>query len=212
MSPIRIAVFASHRGSNFQALHNALRQLPGAPASVVLCISNNRRPGAFEFAESQGIETLCLSPTAYEDPVEYEADLIAALESRDIEVIVLAGYMRRLPEAVVRRWAGRIVNVHPALLPKHGGQGMYGMNVHQAVLAAGEKESGATVHLVEADYDTGPVLAQRVVPVLPGDTPETLAERVLRAEHSLLPEVVIQMTSTMANQADTRSRRAADRV
>jgi len=167
------------------------------PARVVLCLSNNPHPGAFEYAAASGIETLRLSPTAYSDPMRYDADLFDALRSREIDMIVLAGYMRRLPELVVNAWQGRILNVHPALLPKFGGQGMYGMRVHQAVIDAGETESGATVHVVDADYDTGPVIAQERVPVRSDDTPETLAARVLQAEHRLLPRVVIEMAERM---------------
>lgn len=167
------------------------------PARVVLCLSNNPHPGAFEYAAANGIETLRLSPTAYSDPMRYDADLFDALHSREIDMIVLAGYMRRLPELVVNAWQGRILNVHPALLPKFGGQGMYGMRVHQAVIDAGETESGATVHIVDADYDTGPVIAQERVPVRSDDTPETLAARVLQAEHRLLPRVVIEMAEGM---------------
>lgn len=197
MSPVRIAVFASHRGSNFQALHTALASMTEPPARVVLCLSNNLHPGAFEYAAANGIETLRLSPTAYSDPMRYDADLFDALRSREIDMVVLAGYMRRLPELVVNAWQGRVLNVHPALLPKFGGQGMYGMRVHQAVIDAGETESGATVHVVDADYDTGPIVAQERVPVRSDDTPETLAARVLQAEHRLLPRVVIEMAEGM---------------
>ncbi len=167
------------------------------PARVVLCLSNNLHPGAFEYAAANGIETLRLSPTAYSDPMRYDADLFDALRSREIDMVVLAGYMRRLPELVVNAWQGRVLNVHPALLPKFGGQGMYGMRVHQAVIDAGETESGATVHVVDADYDTGPIVAQERVPVRSDDTPETLAARVLQAEHHLLPRVVIEMAEGM---------------
>lgn len=198
--PVRIAVFASHKGSNFQALHSKLLSLDSSPARITLCVSNNAHPGAFEYAASHGIETLRLSPSTYDDPHLYERDLLEALTSRNIDLIVLAGYMRRLPGDVVRRWSGRILNVHPALLPKFGGHGMYGINVHQAVLAAGESESGATVHLADAEYDTGPILAQEHVPVLPDDTPESLAARVLKAEHRLLPHVVLKMATGMVEE------------
>lgn len=189
--PVRIAVFASGRGSNFQALHAALSSMEHAPADIVLCISNNPNPGAFEFARQAGIETIRLSPKMYTDEQEYEQSLLWALGERDIEMIVLAGYMRQLPGGVVRAYRGRILNIHPALLPRHGGRGMYGMYVHQAVLAAGEPESGATVHLADEEYDTGAIIAQERVPVLPDDTPETLAARVLEAEHRLYPVTVM---------------------
>lgn len=197
MKQVRIAVFASGRGSTFQAIHKALAAMEDAPARIVLCVSNNPRPGAFEYAEGVGIETLRLSPKMFDDPAEYERALMEKLSERAIEMIVLAGYMRQLPPAVVGVYSGRILNIHPALLPKFGGKGMYGMHVHEAVIAAGEKESGPTVHLVDEDYDTGPVLAQERVPVLEGDTPEALAERVLKVEHALYPRVVIELARKM---------------
>ncbi len=200
--PIRIAVFASHKGSNFQALHRALSQLEDPPAQISLCVSNNAHPGAFDYANAHGIETLRLSPSKYEDAARYEADLFQALTTHHIHLIVLAGYMRQLPSRVVSHWAGRIVNVHPALLPKYGGQGMYGLNVHRAVLDAGDTETGVTVHLADTEYDTGPILAQERVPVLDGDTPESLADRVLQVEHRLFPKVVLEMAAKLVDDID----------
>jgi folate-dependent phosphoribosylglycinamide formyltransferase PurN len=124
------------------------------------------------------------------DPTD-AAGWLSALESAHIELLVLAGYLQLVPAAVIARFRGRIINVHPALLPAFGGPGMYGRRVHEAVLRAGVAESGATVHLVDEVYDRGEVLAQERVPVLPGDTPETLAARVLAVEHRLLPAVVL---------------------
>ncbi len=198
--PIAIAVFASGRGSNFQAVHHALASMSDPPGAITLCISNNPNPGAFDFASEQGIETVRLSPKMYDDPERYESDLFDLLNDRRIDIILLAGYMRRIPERVVSHFAGRILNVHPALLPKFGGQGMYGMRVHEEVLRAGETESGSSVHFVDNDYDTGPVVAQERVPVLPDDTPETLAVRVLDAEHRLFPRVVIEMARHLAQE------------
>jgi phosphoribosylglycinamide formyltransferase-1 len=170
------------------------------PAMITLCISNNPHPGAFDYAGEQGIAAVRLSPKMYDDPERYESDLFDLLKEHGIEIILLAGYMRRIPERVVAHYAGHILNVHPALLPKFGGEGMYGMRVHEEVLRAGETESGASVHLVDNDYDTGPVIAQEPVPVLPNDTPETLAARVLDAEHRLFPRVVIEMARQMADE------------
>lgn len=197
--PIRIAVFASGRGSNFRAVHDVLQGRADAPARVVLCISNNPDPGAFDYARLHEISALRLSPKMFPDnPEEYERNLLGLLEEHGIDMILLAGYMRKLPAGVVAAYRGRIVNVHPALLPEFGGQGMYGMNVHRAVIESGKKESGPTVHLVDEEYDTGPVIAQQRVPVLPDDTPESLAERVLQAEHALLPRVVIAAAERLA--------------
>jgi phosphoribosylglycinamide formyltransferase-1 len=194
---IRVVVFASGRGSTFQAIHKALAAMEAPPARIVLCISNNPRPGAFEYAESAGVETLRLSPRMFEQEAEYERALLDVLRERGIEMIVLAGYMRQLPPGAVQTYRGHILNIHPALLPKFGGKGMYGMHVHEAVIAAGETETGPTVHLVDEEYDTGPIVAQERVPVLPGDTAESLAARVLQAEHELYARVVIDHARAM---------------
>jgi phosphoribosylglycinamide formyltransferase-1 len=197
-APVRIAVFASGRGSNFIAIHQALLALEDAPAEIVLCVSNNPRPGAFDYAEEHGIAAVRLSPRMFEVEAEYEEALMSLLKEHRIEMIVLAGYMRKIPTGVVETYRNRILNIHPALLPEFGGTGMYGMNVHQAVINAGRDESGATVHLIDSEYDTGPVIAQERVPVLKGDTPEMVAERVLQAEHRLYPRVVIEWAEKLA--------------
>jgi phosphoribosylglycinamide formyltransferase-1 len=123
--------------------------------------------------------------------------MLAALDSADIDLIALAGYLRLIPPAVIKRYPQRIVNIHPALLPDFGGRGMYGLNVHKAVLAAGETESGATVHFVDEHYDEGDIIAQARVPVLPNDTPETLAARVLTVEHELLPNALERLARSI---------------
>lgn len=189
---VLIAVFVSGRGSNFQAIDTRLSSMEDPPAAVTLCVSNNPNPGAFDYARDAGIETLRLSPKMFESEEEYDRELLAALRERGIEMILLAGYMRRLPPGVVEGYRGRILNIHPALLPKFGGKGMYGLHVHEAVLASGEAESGVTIHLVDGEYDTGAIVAQERVPVLDGDTPDTLASRVLEVEHRLYPHVVIE--------------------
>ena len=178
IEPLPIAVFASGRGSNFRAVHEHLAAMENPPARIALCISNNPDPGAFEYARAAGIPTLRLSPKMFDTVEEYDAVLRETLREHRIGMIVLAGYMRKLPEGVVTEYRGRILNVHPSLLPKFGGEGMYGERVHQAVLAAGETESGATVHLVDEEYDTGAVIAQQRVPVMPDDTVATLAARL----------------------------------
>lgn len=178
----RVAVAASGRGSNLAALLHHFG--PGAPARVVLVVSNRPEAGALALAREHGVPTAVLA-----DPSDGEAWLMA-LRAHRVDLLVLAGYLKLVPPAVVRAWAGRIINVHPALLPRHGGPGMYGSRVHQAVLAAGDRETGATVHLVDEEYDRGAVLAQARVPVVPGDTPEAVAARVLAVEHRLLPEAV----------------------
>lgn len=190
--PVRVAVFASGRGSNFRAVQSTLQLQPDVAAQIVLCVSNNPDPGAFAYAHQNEIATVRLSPKMFPDaPDIYDQKLLLLLQEYRVDMILLAGYMRKLPTGVVAAYRGRILNVHPALLPEFGGQGMYGLNVHRAVIEAGKRESGPTVHLVDEEYDTGAIIAQQRVPVLPDDTPETLAERVLRAEHELLPQVVL---------------------
>ncbi|NTV99421.1 MAG: phosphoribosylglycinamide formyltransferase [Chlorobiaceae bacterium] len=182
----RLAVFCSGTGSNFKVLHRAIAE-KYIDAEFVLCISNRKVCGAMEYARENGIPAMQFSENQYPDYESFVAAMLAALEEYRIEYIVLAGYMRKIPDTIVRAYRERIVNIHPALLPKFGGEGMYGINVHTAVLAAGEKESGATVHMVDEEYDRGRVVLQQKVPVLPGDTPESLAHRVLACEHELYP-------------------------
>jgi formyltetrahydrofolate-dependent phosphoribosylglycinamide formyltransferase len=179
----RVAVCVSGGGSNLQAL---LDRLQGEePARVVLVLSNRADAGGLERARQAGVPAEVLA-----DPAD-AAEWITRLGRRDVDLLVLAGYLKLVPPGVVQKYAGRIVNVHPALLPDFGGPGMYGQRVHEAVIASGAAESGPTVHLVDEVYDRGAILAQRRVPVLPGDTPATLAERVLTEEHRLLPDVVL---------------------
>ncbi len=181
--PMRIAVAVSGRGSNLEAL---LQALPAnGPASVELVLSNRAGAGGLDVARRYGIATAQLT-----EPADGAAWL-DRLERSRIDLLVLAGYLKLVPPTVVERYRGRILNVHPALLPAFGGPGMYGRRVHEAVLAAGARESGATVHLVDEVYDRGQILAQARVPVVPGDTPDTLAVRVLAVEHRLLPAVVL---------------------
>jgi phosphoribosylglycinamide formyltransferase 1 len=180
---MRVAVAVSGRGSNLLALLRSLG--PGAPARVVLVLSDRPGAGALERAQEHGVPAEVLS-----DPTD-AAEWLTKLERHRTELLVLAGYLKLVPAPVITRFRDRILNIHPALLPAFGGKGMYGHRVHQAVLASGAKESGATVHLVDEAYDRGPVLGQVRVPVLPDDTPDRLAARVLEVEHRLLPAAVL---------------------
>jgi phosphoribosylglycinamide formyltransferase 1 len=176
-------VAISGRGSNLEALVRALG--PDAPARVVLVLSDKASAPGLDYARARSIAAEVLA-----DPADGLAwlDLLGRARA---DLVVLAGYLKLVPPPVVAAYRGRIINVHPALLPEFGGQGMYGRRVHEAVLASGARETGATVHLVDEVYDRGAVLAQRRVPVLPGDTPQSLAERVLALEHQLLPATVL---------------------
>jgi formyltetrahydrofolate-dependent phosphoribosylglycinamide formyltransferase len=180
---MRVAVAVSGRGSNLEALLRALGA--DAPARVVLVLSNRPDAAALERARAHGIPAEALTDSA--DGAEW----LDRLARHEVDLLVLAGYLKLVPAAVIARFRDRVLNVHPALLPGFGGRGMYGLRVHEAVLASGARESGATVHLVDEVYDRGRILAQARVPVLPEDTPDTLAARVLAVEHRLLPAVVL---------------------
>lgn len=186
---MRVGVLASGRGSNLQALVDACEK-GRIPARIVVVISNNSRSGALARAARAGIPGYHLSAHTHPEPGELDHAVCQTLEKHHCDLVALAGYMKKLGPATLKTYQGRIVNIHPALLPRHGGHGMYGMHVHQAVIASGDEYSGATVHLVTAEYDQGPVLAQCRVPVRPGDTPETLAARVLAVEHELYVETL----------------------
>jgi formyltetrahydrofolate-dependent phosphoribosylglycinamide formyltransferase len=180
---MRVAVAVSGRGSNLLALLRALG--PAAAARVVLVLSDRSDAGALDHAREHGVPAEVLS-----DPTD-AAEWLTRLERHGTELVVLAGYLKLVPAPVIARFRDRILNIHPALLPAFGGKGMYGHRVHEAVLASGARESGATVHLVDEAYDRGPVLGQVRVPVLPDDTPDRLAARVLEVEHRLLPAAVL---------------------
>ncbi len=182
---LRVAVFASGGGSNFQAIaENALNY------RVVLVVCNRSKAGVLGRAHNLGVPTHVLSPRAFESKKLYANALLELLHTEKIDLIALAGYLCKIPAPVVEAFWGRILNIHPALLPRFGGKGLYGRRVHKAVLEAKEAFSGATVHFVDEEYDTGPILIQKKVPVLPEDTPDSLAERVLAVEHQIFPEAL----------------------
>jgi formyltetrahydrofolate-dependent phosphoribosylglycinamide formyltransferase len=183
--PVRLAVLASGGGSNLQAIIDHLDALGAARAAEVVLVASNRADaGALARARGRRIASDVIA-----DPADGRA-LVRLLDEHRVELIALAGYLKLVPHEVTERWRGRIVNVHPALLPAFGGPGMYGRHVHQAVIAAGQRESGATVHQVDDSYDRGAIVAQERVPVEPGDTPDSLAARVLAAEHRLYPRTL----------------------
>lgn len=180
---MNVAVAVSGRGSNLEALLRALA--PGTIARVVVVLSNRADAGALGRAAEWGVPGIVLRDPA--GPKEW----IEALDHHAVDLVVLAGYLKLVPAEVIGRFRDRVINIHPALLPAFGGHGMYGRRVHEAVLASGATESGATVHLVDEVYDRGAILGQSRVPVLPGDDAERLAARVLEAEHRLLPAAVL---------------------
>ncbi len=184
-----IGVIASHGGTNLQAIIDACAN-GSLDAEVRVVISNNSRSLALQRARRANIPTVHLSSVTHPDPARLDAAIADTLTSRGVELVALAGYMKKLGPRTLSRYRNRILNVHPALLPKFGGRGMYGERVHAAVIAAGESVSGVSVHLVDEEYDRGPVIAQSQVPVLPSDTPDTLAARVLQREHTLYPQTI----------------------
>lgn len=156
-------------------------------ATPAVVISNNSRSGAMERARNEGIPAFHISGATHPDEDEAIVDVLV---SHDVGLVVLAGYMKKLGPRTLARYRNAILNIHPALLPRHGGAGMYGMRVHESVIASGDTETGVTVHLADEQYDSGPVLAQVRVPVQPGDTPESLQARVLKHEHTLYAKTI----------------------
>lgn len=199
---LRLGVLASHNGSTLQAILDACASGRLA-ATVPVVISNNSRSRALTRAQAAGVATHHLSSATHPDAAALDRAIEAALASAQVDVVVLAGYMKKLGSSTLARYQGRVINTHPALLPKFGGEGMYGDRVHAAVLAAGERVSGCTVHLVDAGYDTGAPLAQTTVVVEPGDTTDTLSARVQLAEKALLISVLVDIAASrvIAGQA-----------
>jgi phosphoribosylglycinamide formyltransferase 1 len=191
---LRIAVLVSGGGSNLQAILDAIDSGKLDSVRVELVISSNREAYALKRAESRGIPTMVIDAHDWPGPRERDDKLLEVLNELNPDLIVLAGYMKILPESIVGRFPRKIINIHPSLIPQFCGEGFYGMRVHRAVLEAGETTSGATVHYVDDGVDTGEILLQQQVPVLKGDTPESLAARVLETEHRILPEVINRLS------------------
>ncbi|MEK7476125.1 MAG: phosphoribosylglycinamide formyltransferase [Candidatus Coatesbacteria bacterium] len=186
---MKIGFLASHRGSDMQAVLDACRagRLHATPAVV---ISNNGDAEALVRAEREGIPHYHLSGTTHSDPEALDAAILDSLVGHGVEWVLLAGYLKKLGPRTLGAFRGRVLNIHPALLPKHGGQGLYGDRVHAAVLAAGERETGVTIHLVDEEYDHGAIVAQCTVPVVAGDTVASLSARVIEREHVFLVETL----------------------
>jgi len=183
--PSRLAVLASGRGSNLQAIVDHFDSLARERVAKVVLVASNR-------ADSPA---LIRAATASIDIAHFNAaddgtELLELLKKHRTDLVVLAGYLKRIPSRVIREYSGRMINIHPALLPAFGGEGMYGARVHEAVIASGAKESGVTVHLVDDEYDRGPIVAQWRVPVQPSDTADKLAARILNVEHVVYPRTV----------------------
>ena len=186
---MKLAVFASGGGTNFQAILDAIERR-ALPAEVVLCLTNTKEAGALQRANENNVPWAVMAPSRFQTEEEYAQDILDLLDEHSVDFIALAGYLKKIPSTIVHTFHHRMLNIHPALLPAFGGKGLYGMRVHQAVLDYGVRWTGATVHLVDEDYDTGPVVLQTPVPVYPEDTPQKLADRVLKVEHQIFPEAI----------------------
>jgi phosphoribosylglycinamide formyltransferase 1 len=195
---MNIGFLASHGGSNMQAIIDAAKKgiLHARP---VVVISNNSDSTALERARNEGIPGFYLSGNVYPGPDMLDQAILKTLIAHQVDIVALAGYMKKLGPKTLSHFRGRVLNIHPALLPKHGGKGMYGIHVHESVIAARETESGVTIHLVTDEYDRGPIIAQVRVEVKPDDTPEVLAARVLIEEHKLYPATIQRIVTGEIN-------------
>jgi phosphoribosylglycinamide formyltransferase-1 len=187
-APLALGVLVSGEGTTLDGLAAAIAD-EGDRVRIVLVISDRAGVGALERARSRGFATL-VRPYSVPDTEEWSKGVTKDLEARGVDLVVLAGFLSILPASWAAHWRGRAVNLHPSLLPRYGGRGMHGRRVHEAVLAAGDRETGVTVHLVTRDVDGGPTVAQQRVPVVPGDTPESLRERLRPVEVALLVSTV----------------------
>lgn len=186
---MNIAVFASHEGTDLQAIIDGCKD-GKIDAIVKVVISNNKNSGALERAKKNGIVAVCLNQSIIPDPQLLDNAIMQVLKENDIDLIFLAGYLKKLGTLILQTYKNRIFNIHPSLLPRHGGKGMYGINVHKAVLNSNDNETGITIHRVTEEYDSGEIIAQTVVPVDADDTPEKLAAKVLEREHIFIVEVL----------------------
>ena len=188
---LRVGVMVSGGGTNLQAILDALEcgKITGAEIAVV--ISNNPGAYALERARSRGIQAVCMSPKSFESREAFNEAFLAKVDEYELDLIVLAGFLVTIPVAMIAKYRNRIINVHPSLIPSFCGVGYYGLKVHEAALARGVKITGATVHFVDEGMDSGPIILQKAVEVLPGDTPEVLQRRVMeQAEWVILPEAI----------------------
>jgi formyltetrahydrofolate-dependent phosphoribosylglycinamide formyltransferase len=187
---LNIAVFASGRGTNFEAILLAIETGKIHNLSIVVVISNNPDAPVLTIAREHNIPAYHLSQKQFPSEAEFDEAVLDVFRQHGVNFIVLAGYMKKLSTNLVRQFRNRMLNIHPALLPKFGGKGMYGMHVHEAVINSGEKISGVTVHIVDEEYDHGPIVRQRTIAVDKDETPETLAMKIHGIEHQLYPEVL----------------------
>lgn len=188
---LKIGVMVSGGGTNLQAIIDAVESGKIRNTEIKVVISNNPGAYALERAKNHGIEALCMSPKSYESRAAFNEAFLSKIDEYDLDLIVLAGFLVKIPEAMVEKYSHRIINIHPSLIPSFCGVGFYGLKVHEAALERGVKVTGATVHFVDAGMDTGPIILQKAVEVQKGDTPEVLQRRVMeQAEWQILPRAI----------------------
>ena len=195
---LRVGVMVSGGGTNLQAILDSVDSGKIQNAEIVVVVSNNPGAYALERAKNHGIEAVCLSPREFPSREEFNQAFLKKLEEYRLDLIVLAGFLVKIPEEMVKRYEGRIINIHPSLIPSFCGVGYYGLKVHEAALARGVKVTGATVHFVDSGMDTGPIILQKAVEVQDGDTPEVLQRRVMeQAEWEILPKAIHMIANGM---------------
>ena len=188
---LKIAVLVSGGGTNLQAIIDAIDSGTITNAEIKVVISNNKNAYALERAKNHGIEALCISPKDYEDRTKFNEAFLEKLNSYEVDLVVLAGFLVVIPEMMIKKYRNRIINIHPSLIPSFCGTGFYGLKVHEGVLSRGVKVTGATVHFVDEGTDTGPIILQKAVEVQQGDTPEVLQRRVMeQAEWVIMPKAI----------------------
>lgn len=195
---LRLAVLVSGGGTNLQAIIDSIDDGRITNARIQAVISNNAGAYALERARKHGIDALCVSPKDYPSREEFNDALLAAIDSYEVDLVVLAGYLVKIPPQLIEKYDRRIINIHPSLIPSFCGVGFYGLKVHEAALAKGVKVTGATVHFVDSGMDTGEIILQKAVPVEKGDTPELLQRRVMeQAEWVILPQAIQMIANGM---------------
>ena len=205
---LKMAVLVSGGGTNLQAIMDKIDDGSITNAEISVVISNNPNAYALERAKNHGIEARCISPKQYENRTQFNEALLAAIQSYQVDLVVLAGCLVVIPEIMVKAYPKRIINIHPALIPSFCGTGYYGLKVHEAVLARGVKVTGATVHFVDEGTDTGPIILQKAVEVQEGDTPEVLQRRVMeQAEWEIMPQAIDMIANGRIQVVDGLVRR-----
>ncbi|MBE5986937.1 MAG: phosphoribosylglycinamide formyltransferase [Paenibacillaceae bacterium] len=199
---LRVGVLVSGGGTNLQAVLNAIDSGEIKNAEVKVVISNNKSAYALERARNHGIDALCISPKEFESRTQFHNELLLKIDEYQLDLIVLAGFLVTIPEAMIQKYRNRIINIHPSLIPSFCGTGYFGLKVHEAALARGVKITGATVHYVDEGTDTGPILLQKAVEVKEGDTPEELQKRVMEeAEWVILPQAIALIAKEQEEKA-----------